>query len=100
MYYQKSTQESEKHVLGVIFGRLSNAVVRCLLYVHFDPFCKTATEVKTKFVKSVKMTKINENSIDGGKNFSMGFFGRSLQWRCPFFAIFSISDILQNCHRS
>ena len=24
-----------------------------------------------------------------------GFFGRSFQWRCPFFAIFSISHILQ-----
>ena len=74
MYYQNSTQESEKHVLGVILGPISIAVVRFLLFVHFDPFCKTVTEVKPHFVKSVKMTKINDNSIDGGKNFSKGFF--------------------------
>ena len=56
MYYQKSTQECEKHVLGVILGPLSNAVVRFLQSVHFDPFCKTVTEVKPHFVKIVKMT--------------------------------------------
>ena len=56
MYHQKSTQESEKNVLGVILGPLSNAVVCFLLSVHFDPFCKTVTEVKPPFVKSVKMT--------------------------------------------
>ena len=56
MYYQKSTQESEQHVLGVILGPLSSAVVRILLSVHFDSFCKTVTEVKPHFVKSVKTT--------------------------------------------
>ena len=56
MYYQKSTQESEKRVLGVILGPLSNGVVCFLLSVHFDPFCKTVTEVKPHFVKNEKMT--------------------------------------------
>ena len=56
MYYQNSTQESEKHVLGIISGLLSNAVVSFLLSVHFDPFRKTVTEVEPHFVKSVKMT--------------------------------------------
>ena len=54
MYYQKSTQESEKHVLGVILGPLSNGVVCFLLSVPFDPFCKTVTEVKPHFVKDEK----------------------------------------------
>ena len=54
MYYQKSTQESEKHVLGVILGPLSNGVVCFLLSVQFDPFCKTVTEVKPHFVKNEK----------------------------------------------
>ena len=54
MYYQKSTQESEKHVLGVSLGPLSNSVVCFLLSVHFDPFCKTVTEVKPHFVKNEK----------------------------------------------
>ena len=73
MCYQKSTQESEEHVSGVTLGPLSNAVVRFLLSVHFDPFCKTVTEVKPLSVKIVKMTYFNENSTNGGKNFSMGF---------------------------
>ena len=54
MYYQKSTQESEKHVLVVLFGPLVNGVVCYLLSVHFDPFCKTVTEVKPHFVKNEK----------------------------------------------
>ena len=54
MYYQRSTQESEKHVLGVIMGPLSNGVVCFWLSVHFDPFCKTVTEVKPHFVKNEK----------------------------------------------
>ena len=56
MYYQKLTQEYEKHVLGVILSPLSNAVVRFLLSVQFDSFCKTVTKVKPHFVKIVKMT--------------------------------------------
>ena len=56
MYYQKTTQESEKHVLGVILSTLSNGVVCFLLSLHFDPFCKTVTEVKPHFVKNEKMT--------------------------------------------
>ena len=56
MYYQKSTQECEKYVLGVILGLLSNAVVRFLLSVRFYPICKTVTEVTPHFVKNVKMT--------------------------------------------
>ena len=54
MYYQKSTQESEKHVLEVILGTLSNGVVCFLLSVHFDPLCKTVTEDKPHFVKNEK----------------------------------------------
>ena len=78
MCYQKSTQDSEEHVLGVILGPPSNAVVGFLLSVHFDSFCKTVTEVKPHLVKSVKITYFSENSIDGGKNFSMGVFLDSL----------------------
>ena len=41
MYYQKSTKESEKHVLGVILGLLSNAVVRFFCYMFIlTPFAK------------------------------------------------------------
>ena len=46
----------KKHVLGVILGPFSNGVVCFLLSVHFDPFCKTVTEVKPHFVKNEKMT--------------------------------------------
>ena len=67
MYYQKSTQESEKHVLGVFLDALSNGVVRFLdalsngvvrflLSFQYHTFCKTVTEVKPHFVKNVKMT--------------------------------------------
>ena len=35
MYYQKSTQECEKHVLGIILGPLSNAVVRFFAICSF-----------------------------------------------------------------
>ena len=56
MYYQKSTQESEKHVLGFFLDALSNGVVRFLLSFQYHTFCKTVTEVKPHFVKNVKMT--------------------------------------------
>ena len=56
MFYQKSTQESEKHVLGVFLDALSNGVVRLLQTFQFHTFCKTVTEVKPHFVKNVKMT--------------------------------------------
>ena len=56
MYYQKSTQESEKHVLGIFLDALSNGVVRFLLSFQYHTFCKTVTEVKPHFVKNVKMT--------------------------------------------
>ena len=90
MYYQKSTQYSEKHVLEVSLGPLSNAIVRFFLSVHFDPFCKTVIKAKPHIVKNEKMTLLNEISIDGGQKFQHGgFFGRSFQCRCPVFPICS-----------
>ena len=60
MYYQKSTQESEKHVLGVFLDALSNGVSVTdsskVLSFQYHTFCKTVTEVKPHFVKNVKMT--------------------------------------------
>ena len=60
--------------MGVFLDALSNGVVRFLLSFQFDPFCKTVTEVKPHFVKNEKNDILNENSIDGGENFSMGVF--------------------------
>ena len=50
----KSRLRNLKNVLGVILGPLSNGVVCFLLSVHFDPFCKTVTEVEPHFVKNEK----------------------------------------------